>query len=297
MNPTLKEYLQSAVLALIQGAAELLPVSSSAHVIFAESLMGIDPSEPRATFLLVMLHTGTMGAVLVYFWRRWKRLLANTANAGSGQPAYQFARYVALGTVVSLMLGGVLKVLIENVILERMLHHEKGEVEQLFRELPLVGGALFVVGIFIIAAGFFETPGIAKPLQTWSVGLIGLVQGLCIPFRGLSRSGATISTALFCRISRQLAEDFSFALAVALTPFAIGWELRRLLRDENWHFSDLPHMLGPALAGMVLSFFAGLGALYLLSAALEKGRWRYFGFYCLAAAAVMVGYAYTIHVR
>jgi undecaprenyl-diphosphatase len=66
--------LQIALLALIQGAAELLPVSSSAHVILAEKLMGLDPSAPEMTFLLVMLHTGTMFAVILTFWSRWRAL-------------------------------------------------------------------------------------------------------------------------------------------------------------------------------------------------------------------------------
>src|ERR1700744_822158 len=65
-------FIQILVLAFIQGMAELLPVSSSAHVIVAEKLMGLDPASPEMTFLLVMLHTGTMFAVLVYFWKRWK---------------------------------------------------------------------------------------------------------------------------------------------------------------------------------------------------------------------------------
>src|ERR1700681_1381949 len=68
-------YLRIAFLALIQGAAELLPVSSSAHVILAQRWMGMDPSRPQQVFLLVMLHTGTMFAVIVYFWPRWRRLL------------------------------------------------------------------------------------------------------------------------------------------------------------------------------------------------------------------------------
>jgi len=64
-------FLQILILGLVQGAAELLPVSSSAHVIVAEKLMGLDPSSPEMTFLLVMLHTGTMFAVIVYFWNSW----------------------------------------------------------------------------------------------------------------------------------------------------------------------------------------------------------------------------------
>src|SRR6266568_5424543 len=74
-------YLKIVPLALIQGMAELLPVSSTAHVIVAEMLMGIDPSDPELTFLLVMLHTGTMFAVLFYFWPRWSALLRSSTKS------------------------------------------------------------------------------------------------------------------------------------------------------------------------------------------------------------------------
>src|SRR5205085_4002190 len=67
-------YAKVLVLALIQGAAELLPVSSSAHVILAEKLMKLDPGSPAMVFLLIMLHTGTMFAAVVYFWSGWKAL-------------------------------------------------------------------------------------------------------------------------------------------------------------------------------------------------------------------------------
>ena len=61
------------VLAIVQGFAELLPVSSSAHVIVAEKIIGLDPTSPEMTLLLVMLHTGTMFAVIFFFWRAWKQ--------------------------------------------------------------------------------------------------------------------------------------------------------------------------------------------------------------------------------
>ena len=66
-------FIQIAILAIVQGAAELLPVSSSAHVIVAEKLLGLNPTAPQMTLLLVMLHTGTMFAVLTYFWGSWKK--------------------------------------------------------------------------------------------------------------------------------------------------------------------------------------------------------------------------------
>src|SRR6516225_3406473 len=95
-------YLKVLVLALIQGAAELLPVSSSAHVILAQKLMGLDPSSPAMVFLLIMLHTGTMFAAIVYFWSRWKVLLTKSASEGSGK---RFLAMIVLATAVTGVLG------------------------------------------------------------------------------------------------------------------------------------------------------------------------------------------------
>jgi undecaprenyl-diphosphatase len=293
------EYLQTAILALIQGAAELLPVSSSAHVIFAEHLMGIDPAGPKATFLLVMLHTGTMGAVLVYFWPRWKRLLTpqKDESASAAISAGRFFGMVVLATAITGVLGYGLKIVIENVIMEKVFHYEKAEVELLFRELPLIAASLSAVGVVILAAGLFEDRAKSPTLTPRDSVIVGLVQGLCLPFRGFSRSGATISTALFCGVARPLAEDFSFALAVALTPPVIARELYRLLKSTEWKSGDLLQVLAPSLCGMVLSFLAGLLALRLLSAALERGRWRYFGIYCLVAAIVLFAYSSVTSTR
>src|ERR1700691_5291472 len=69
------------ILAFVQGLTELLPVSSSAHVVVAEKLMGLDPSSPEMTLLLVMLHTGTMFAVIEFFWKQWKRTFFVSADA------------------------------------------------------------------------------------------------------------------------------------------------------------------------------------------------------------------------
>ena len=73
--------LKILILAIVQGLAELLPISSSAHVVVAEKLMGLDPSNADMTLLLVMLHTGTMLAVIVYFWNQWKRAYLSTSDA------------------------------------------------------------------------------------------------------------------------------------------------------------------------------------------------------------------------
>jgi undecaprenyl-diphosphatase len=275
--------IQIIILAIIQGAAELLPVSSSAHVIIAEKLMGLNPSSPEMSFLLVMLHTGTMFAVLIYFWSRWKYVI-------------RYWQAIIIATVCTGVIGLGLQFVIEHVFLR---HSERAEVEQLFSNLPLIAAALAAVGVVIILAGMKEDKqkGEQQAISVSSGALIGIVQGICLPFRGFSRSGATISTGLFLNIARLRAEEFSFALAVVLTPPVIVREAYRLLRSfPSIHAAEVASvgLFLPGLLGMCFSFVAGLLALRWLSAWLEAGRWKLFGYYCLVAAVTVVVVYFTL---
>src|SRR5947209_20312693 len=99
------EYLQILVLAVVQGLAELLPVSSSAHVILVMKLFGLEPSAARQVFLLVMLHTGTMFAVIVYFWPRWRALIWPASREPASGGHYHFVWMVLLASAVTAVLG------------------------------------------------------------------------------------------------------------------------------------------------------------------------------------------------
>ena len=120
---------------------------------------------------------------------------------------------------------------------------------------------------------------------------MGAIQGLCLPFRGFSRSGATISVALLSGVKRSLAEDFSFACAVLLTPPVIVREYYRLHHSLSASGTQTMHLAAhflPGFLGMFFSFLSGLLALQLLSAGLEHGHWKYFGVYCLAASVLVL---------
>jgi undecaprenyl-diphosphatase len=281
-------FLQILLLGLVQGAAELLPVSSSAHVIIAEKLMGLDPSSPEMTFLLVMLHTGTMFAVIVYFWNAWRDHYFSSAAAFRSM-----AINVVIATAITGIIGLALQWLIEKIFLKG---GEKAEVETLFSQLPLIGTALFAVGVLIIYAGIRkERNRRGADVDAQRACWIGAVQALCLPFRGFSRSGATISTGLLLGIGQHRMEEFSFALAVVLTPPVIAREAFRLVKAHT-EVTQPSHLVGlalPGLFGLVCSFVAGLLALRLLSRWLESGRWKYFGYYCLVAAVVVVGLAFA----
>jgi len=119
-------------------------------------------------------------------------------------------------------------------------------------------------------------------------GLIGAVQGLCLPLRGFSRSGATISVGMLAGVAKSRAESFSFALAVVLTPPVVARELLRLMHAQKMEgTAGLAAAVVPSLLGAVFAFLAGLLALKWLSQWLEGGRWYLFGIYCLLAAGAV----------
>ena len=231
------------------------------------------------TMLLVMLHTGTMFAVIAYFWNNWKRDYFTVPGKVGG-----FVVQIILATICTGIVGYGLKEVIEKIFMRGVPH---AEIEDLFADLPLIAGALAAVGLLIIYAGWREekTPRHAE-IQSGPACWIGIVQGICLPFRGFSRSGSTISTGLLLGLPRQKLEEFSFALAVVLTPPVLAKEALRLLKQHalSGEGSAL-HLFVPGLVGMVLSFAAGLLALKWLTRWLEGGLWKFFGFYCLLAAA------------
>jgi undecaprenyl-diphosphatase len=275
----------------------LLPVSSSAHVIVAGKLMGLPPSsEPEMTLLLVMLHTGTMFAVILYFWRAWK----DSIFASRTVFVEQMIR-LATATLLTAAVGVPLILGIEKaaeksgyLVKDANGHLPKAEIELLFGNLGLVAAALTAAGVLILFAGLARRAAARdRAIGTREAAWIGAVQGLCLPFRGFSRSGATISTGLLLGAAKARVEEFSFALAVIITPAAIGRMVWRLIkaRHEAGGLGVTWSLFVPSLLGMVFAFLAGLLALRWLSRWLERGRWYLFGVYCLVAASAV----FTLH--
>jgi len=291
--------LQVIILAVVQGLAELLPVSSSAHVVVAEKLMGLDPSSPQMTLLLVMLHTGTMFAVIAFFWNTWKKAYFSSTAAFK-----QFAFLVIWATLLTGIVGEAIKKVIEKTLFHGA---EKAEIEQLFSHLELIAPALAAAGVLILVAGLLERRQVMNRVSDSATdatvtfrqaGWMGMLQGLALPFRGFSRSGSTISIGMLVGATKERAERFSFAMAVVLTPPVVIAEALRLQNASHAaSFAgapiDLKGSLVFSLLGMMFSFLAGLVALKWLSSWLENGRWYLFGIYCLLASGIV----FYLHAR
>lgn len=279
---------QIIVLSVVQGLAELLPISSSAHVVVAEKLMGLNPSAPEMTLVLVMLHTGTMVAVIAYFWQQWRR-----AFFADAQTFKRAAVLLICATILTGLIGEALVKVIEHMMSR---NHPQAEIEDLFSHLELIAPALLATGVLVFIAGVMQRrDGDGSSEMTLNqASLIGAVQGLCLPFRGFSRSGATISTGMLAGVARPTAETFSFALAVILTPPVIAREALRVVRDRSTlGNAGLGAAIGPSLIGFVGACIAGMLALKWLSRWLETGRWHLFGIYCVVAAIVV----FVLHAR
>src|ERR1700683_4159435 len=118
---------QLLILAVVQGLAELLPISSSAHVIVAEKLLGLDPTSPQMTLLLVMLHTGTMFAVIVYFWKQWMKTFFSSRDAFN-----RFAIRAIRASFLTALVGYPIIKVIEKTFFKGQ---SKAEIELLFGRL------------------------------------------------------------------------------------------------------------------------------------------------------------------
>lgn len=257
---------KAVLLGLLQGLTEFLPVSSSGHLVLAQNLLGL--AEPEILFDVV-LHLGTLIAVLIVFRREIKGLIEEffwaVAHLRSG-PAIRDAwrervRFRLIGLIV---IGSVPTGLMGLLF--------KDFFEAMFASVIGVGVALLITGFFLFLTRFSQPP--ARSVKAFRVSdalLIGLAQGLAIT-PGISRSGATISTGLFLGLERELAARYSFLMFI---PAILGALVLELRHAQPGAFGWLE--MG---VGFLTALLAGLLALMVLLKMVRGGRLHYFAYYC-----------------
>jgi undecaprenyl-diphosphatase len=242
-------FAQAVVMGIVQGLTEFLPVSSSGHLVIVPALAGWrDPFITSLAFS-VMLHIGTLIALLIYFRADWMRLIpAGLATIRDrsidGDPDRRLAWLVAVATVPALIVG----VFLNDV------------VERRFREIGLVALMLVVGGGILWLA---ERQGSRRLLAidlTFPKALaIGVAQAFAL-IPGISRSGISISAGLFAGLDRESAARFSFLMATPVTAAAAIFESLRVVSGD----AGVTVEVGPLFAGMVASLVSGLVAIAFL---------------------------------
>lgn len=261
------DWIEAVVLGVVQGLTEFLPVSSSGHLVLFQHLFGV--VEPELLFD-ICVHVGTLAAVLVVFYRDIAQILsalvrlpgrARTAGGFgalfSSRPEFRLMALIVVGCIPTAVLG---------ILFAKM-------AEQLFGAVWLVGLTLVVTGTFLWFTRRRKTAG--RPIgqmQLKDALIIGLVQGLAI-VPGISRSGATISAALYLGIDRDLAGRFSFLLAI---PAILG-ALVLGLDGEAFH-TELP--IVTIVLGSVTAAVVGYLALIILLKMVRRGHLYRFAPYC-----------------
>ena len=256
---------QGVVLGLVQGLTEFLPVSSSGHLVLVEHLLGV---KMPGVFFEVSLHVATLASVLVvYGWRLWSIL---TGVLRRDPPSLRYFWMLVLGTIPAGVVG---------VVLHR-------RVEAAFSSLEFVGGAFIVTGLILWStrrrAGQLSEPRTADALA------IGLAQAVAI-LPGISRSGSTVSAALWRDLGPAAAAEFSFLLAVPVIAGAALLEGRHAVADLA--------VIGvvPFTAAFVVAFASGIWAIRFLVALLKRGRFYAFAPYCWAMGVLTLVLALWRH--
>jgi undecaprenyl-diphosphatase len=267
----------AVIMGITQGLTEFLPVSSSGHLILVPYLLGpILPGmkDPFITSLgfSVMLHIGTLVALLLYFRADWLRLvpafIATIRHRSlDGDPDRRLAALLAVATVPALIVGFLLHDL-ENVI------REVGPVS-----VTLVIGA----AILWLAERTGTLRRMALDLSFAQALAIGGAQAIAL-IPGISRSGISISAGLFAGLRRDEAARFSFLMATPITAAAAGYELLSVIRGEG-----VPIQAGPLAAGLISSLVFGVLAIAVLLRFLRTRSTDVFIVYrVILAAAVLI---------
>jgi undecaprenyl-diphosphatase len=254
--------LQAIVLGIVQGLTEFLPVSSSAHLILVPWLLKWQ-EDPGLAFDVV-LHLGTLLALIVFYWREWLDMVFSLANGD------RVRRRLLFLLIVASVPGAIIGVLLEK------------QAETIFRSPVLIAVTLATLGLILWAADAFGSKKRKiDDLTLVDALLIGLSQALAI-IPGVSRSGATITTARFLGIDRAGAANFSFLMA---TPIIAG---AGLLEARKFFHSGLTPQLG---WGFAASAVFGLIAIVWLLSYVRTHTYRPFAIYRIALAAVVVAVA------
>ncbi|MBI1789684.1 MAG: undecaprenyl-diphosphate phosphatase [Acidobacteria bacterium] len=264
---------QVIVLALVQGLTEFLPISSSAHLALAPWLLGWP--DQGLTFDIA-LHLGTLLAVFCYFARMWVQVIAQGLGLEFGSDE-QLKRnrallwYLALGSVPVAVIGFLFKDQAEH-----------------WRNPFVIGGMLVSVGVLMHVADRSSTGRKSLGQITLADSLaIGMSQALAI-VPGTSRSGITITTALFRDIDRATAARFSFLLS---TP-AIGGAALKALLDLKKAGGLAPEMLTPFLVGILVSGLTGCLVIALFIRYLTRNTLRLFILYRIIFGIIVLALAF-----
>lgn len=255
------EILEAVILGIVQGIGEFLPISSSGHLVIAGELLematGVKKNNEEKLLLNIVLHAGTLGSILVVYWKEiWKLRV---------QP--RVCAMLVLASIPAAILGFTMK----------------DTFEQAFATPLIAGVALFgTAGLLMLGQRLEKSELNYEDLPLRHAFFIGLFQAAAL-IPGISRSGSTIAGGLMLGLQRKSAAAFSFLMAIPVIGGAVLVELKDIFTGETVVASPSALVIGG-----IVSFVVGLACLRWMVSLIAKGKLHWFAYYCVAVGTATV---------
>ncbi len=258
--------LHALLLGIIQGLTEFIPVSSTAHLLIGQQLLGIPADDAMFSFL-VIVQLGTLISLFAFYWQDLLRIAKATLDIRRSTPERNLGIYIIVATIPALIAGYLLKDAVEALFSQPMLQ---------------ASIRLFSAAILLTLAELLTRKNRNLDSMTWLDALIvGLFQIIAV-FPGASRSGTTISGGMFRGFDRPSAARFAFLMSVPVMLAAGGYEMLDVIRMPN-----LGEFLPLLAVGFVTAAIVGWFAIKWLIDYLSKHSLYVFALYCGVVGAIV----------
>ena len=258
--------LHSILLGIIQGLTEFIPVSSTAHLLIGQKLLGLPADDAMFSFL-VIVQLGTLVSVFAFYWKDLLAIVKAVLDFRRSSPERNLGFYIIIATIPALIAGYFLK----------------DAVEELFRQ-PMREASirLFTAAVLLTLAEFFSRKNRSLESMNWLDALVvGIMQVISV-FPGASRSGTTISGGMFRGFDRASAARFAFLMSVPVLLAAGGYEMLDVIKMPN-----LSEFLPLLIVGFITAAIVGWFAIKWLIDYLGKGSLYIFAAYCAIVGAIV----------
>ena len=277
-------WLETVIIAIVEGLTEFLPVSSTGHMIITQNLLGIQQGDPFVHAFTFIIQFGAILSVVCLYWKRFFQFDNTPAPAGSNafqrlKHRFYFYWLLIVGVIPAVLIG--------------LLAKKSGVLDWLLDSVEVVAVMLVLGGVFMLFCDKWLNKGTDEnKVNEKRAFMIGLYQCISV-IPGVSRSMATIVGGMAQGLTRKRAAEFSFFLAVPTMAGATLLDLLDLLKeDASWATS---HNIAMLLLGCGVAFIVALFAMKWFVAFLSKYGFKAFGIYRIIVGSIIIALLLTGH--
>lgn len=282
VGKTIIELIKAIVLGVVEGITEWLPISSTGHMILVDEFLKLDVSEEFKEMFLVVIQLGAILAVVVLYWKKLWPFGIKNKKPYAKSDIWSMWFKVIVSCIPAVIIG----------VLDEMEWFCGKTIDSVFYNWQTVSIMLILFGVLFIVVENVnknkqpKTNSIAELTYT-SALIIGAFQCIAAVFPGTSRSGATILGAILIGVSRTVAAEYTFFLAVPVMVGASGLKLLKYIKDFGFDFGGEFIYL---IVGMAVAFVVSVIAIKFLMSYIKKHDFKAFGVYRIVLGAVVIGY-------